>query len=386
MRTKLRAREGYFERLTGPAATQLSPTAGNTYLVLKAAAAGYAYFEAMYGTYYYPDSTKMLHNTIDSAVNAALASRGDKIIVLEGHTETIAAAAGVDADKIGLIIEGRGSGANKPTLTFTDALSDIDIDAASITIRNMRFIGGVASVAALIDVNAANFTLEDCDFYSGAAGYGVLISVITDAAANDITVRNCTFNYLVATDGTTAITETATEAIRLVGADRAKIEGNYFSGDFTTAAINSVTTASKDVKILNNYVNNIATENIAGGIDLHANTTGFVDENHVYVAYGTSAVALIDPGAAVVGRNWVSNSASESPAMHGGADASDTVASTAVLVSTATSTAASVGIQTSAVASQAASVGIQTSAVASQVDSSWLAISTQLSLIRSKQG
>lgn len=321
MRNRLEAKEGYFNVITGPAANQSKPTAGNTYYVLKSSATNYKLYEAKYqGTY--DDKSKRLHNTIDAAINACTTGRGDKIYVLEGHTETVSAAAGIDADKIGITIEGCGYGANKPTITFATATTaDMDIDAASVTVRNLRFVGGIASLAAPIDVNAANFTMENCEFYASAATTGVLITVITDAAANDMTIKNCTFNYLTATDGTTAVTETSTEAIRLVGADRAHIEGCYFAGDFTTAAINAVTTACKDIRILNNVVNNIATENIAGGIDLVAESTGFIDGNYCYVAY-SSGITFIDASSCVIGyNNYTCNAASETPTRFGTADA-----------------------------------------------------------------
>ena len=259
--------------------------------------------------------------TIDHANGLCTANKKDVIVCMPGHTETISEAAAIALDTAGVTLIGLGNGNNRPTITFDTATdADLDIDAADITIENFRFIGGIASLAAPIDVNAARFTMRNCDFMSSGAGYGVLISIITAAAANDMTIENCNFQYLVATDGTTAITETSTEAIRLVGADRAVIKDCYFSGDFTTSVINGITTASKDIKLIDNTIYNIATENIAGAIDLVAACTGVIDGNTCHVAYASSAAALIDGSSCVLGINYVNNATGEAPAVHGTAE------------------------------------------------------------------
>jgi len=349
--------------------------------------------------------------TIDYAIGMCEENNGDIIYVMPGHTETVTAAGGITCDKAGISIIGLGVGSDRPTITFTTAdTGDIEIDSANVRIKNMIFVGGFESLAAMIDVDAAYFTIEDCDFYVNAADHDIHITIITDANANDITVRNCTFNYLVTTDGTTAVTETSTEAIRLVGADRARIEGCYFSGDFTTSAINSVSTASKDIKILNNVINNIATENIAGGIDLHASTTGFVDGNKVYVAYTNSATGLIDDGSCVVGLNYVNNATSEAMALFAQSETSDatvsvgviasgirsevgsvgglvsgistansTIKSSATKISTASSSISSAATLHSTILSEVGSVGVKASTIGSRVGSVGKKASTAVS-------
>lgn len=218
----------------------------------------------------------------------------------------------------GVAVIGLGIGNNRPTITFaTAATADWEIDAASCGIYNFRFITNIASLAAAIDVDAAGFTLEDCLFTGNdAANETNLITVITDAAADDLTVRRCSFNYLATFDGT-AITTTSTECIRLVGADRALIEGNYISGDFTTAAINGITTASLDIKILNNRIHNIATENIAGVVDLVAGCNGVIGYNWGFMGYATSLAAIIDPASCAMVENYFSNVVTETGGLVG---------------------------------------------------------------------
>ena len=256
--------------------------------------------------------------TIDYAIGLCTASKGDVIYVLPGHAESIAAAAGIDCDVIGISIIGLGSGTLKPTVTFITAdTADVDIDAANVTIRNIRFVTNIASLAAPIDVNAAGFTLEDCEFLGNdAADETNLITVITDAAANDMTIRRCRFMYLNTVDAT-PVTTTSTECIRLVGADRAVIEDNYISGDFTTSAINGITTASKEISINRNQIHNIATENIAGVIDLVAACNGVIGHNYGFMGYTTSLAAIIDPSSCGMIENYFSNVVTETGGLVG---------------------------------------------------------------------
>ncbi|GAF96466.1 unnamed protein product, partial [marine sediment metagenome] len=64
--------------------------------------------------------------TIDDAIGLATASQGDIIYVMPGHAETIGAGE-IDVDKIGLSIIGLGVENDRPTITFDETTSDVDI-------------------------------------------------------------------------------------------------------------------------------------------------------------------------------------------------------------------------------------------------------------------
>lgn len=247
-------------------------------------------------------------------------SQSDIVYLMPGHVEDVIAAATISCDIAGVSVIGLGDKDNRPIISFTTIDSaDIDIDAADITFENISFRCDIASLIAAIDVNASGFTIRNCSFMgTDAADEAFLISIITDAAADDITIEDCQFHYLNAEDGT-AITTVSTECIRLVGADRAKIQRNYISGDFTTSAINNITTECDDILILENIIQNIATENITGGIDLDASTTGFLDKNVLYVADPTDPEDAIDDGACAIGVNWVTNVIGTAPVIWGAA-------------------------------------------------------------------
>ena len=60
--------------------------------------------------------------TVDQAVNKCTASKGDVIVVLPGHVETLATASvGIVLDVAGVTVVGLGSGNARPTFTQTIA-------------------------------------------------------------------------------------------------------------------------------------------------------------------------------------------------------------------------------------------------------------------------
>jgi hypothetical protein len=257
--------------------------------------------------------------TIDYAIGLCTADKGDVIYVAPMHAETISAAAGIVCDIAGVTIIGLGTGSFRPTITFTTATTaDLDIDAANVTIRNLRFICAMAALAAPIDVNAASFTMEDCTFLVSAAANHPLIVVLTDANANHMAIRRC--RMLLEYDNAVTpliITTARTVAIRLVGADYAVIEDNHIEGNFTVACIDSLTTACRGVSIKRNSLRNVQTTNIAGLIDLVAATTGVVAHNVGFHGYTTDIATVIDPASCAMVENYVSNVVTETGGLVG---------------------------------------------------------------------
>ena len=250
--------------------------------------------------------------TLDYAVGRTTENQGDIIYVMPGHAETISAAAGLDLDVAGISVIGLGWGNTRPTFTFATATgADMDIDAANITLRNLRFIGNIAALAAPCDVNAAGFTMEWCDWYVATATTDIDMTIITDAAADDMTIRFCRFWYDYSR-AATAVTAASTEVIRLVGADRAAIYGNYFSGNFATAIINGITTLSGDIYIGHNRLYNDQTANVAGWIDLVAGCTGVIEYNQGFHGYTLDILTVIDPASCAMIENYASNVVTES--------------------------------------------------------------------------
>ena len=224
--------------------------------------------------------------TIDYAIGQCTADRGDIIFVKAGHSETITAAAGIDADVAGIAIVGLGSGRNRPTINFsTAATADIDIDAANITIKNFFIdVTGIDEVTAALDVNAADFTLEGCEVLM-ADGTGQAVEFIVTAAAAD---RMSVLNNIIR-----APNAGANNAISIEGTpDGIVIAGNRIYGDFADACIHNPTgNVATNLVIDSNYLQNDQAGDHA--IELVSACTGTISRNHLV----TDAIATaVDQG------------------------------------------------------------------------------------------
>lgn len=235
--------------------------------------------------------------TIDQAINKCTANKGDVILVMPGHAETVSAAGGIDADVAGITILGLGNGENRPVITFaTSTAADIDIDAANIRIANLVFKNDIDDQAIVVDVNAAGFTLEDCEFLEGSAKQ-FLIGV--DIGEDRCTIRRCYFKSVAAG---------ANSAIKISAAkDRITIEDCEVFGDFADACIHNPTaTVATRLSIRNNILTNLQSGDHA--IELVSACTGVIFRNVVnssLAAVGTKT--SIDPGSCYCIENYGSD-------------------------------------------------------------------------------
>ena len=131
------------------------------------------------------DTGKGTHNqpfkTWDYTVGRCVA--GDIIVLKAGHVETVTAAAGLALDVAGVTTIFLGSGANQAYVTFTtDVGADMDVDAASITLINPKFVAGIDALTGPIDINAADFTVVNGEYHD-AAGIETTDCMIGVAAA-----------------------------------------------------------------------------------------------------------------------------------------------------------------------------------------------------------
>jgi len=139
------------------------------------------------GTYHNP------FKTFYYAIGRCTAGRGDIIAAMPGHAETISAAAGMTFDVSGVALVGLGVGTLKPTITFdTATTADINVTAPNVSFSNIRFVSGIANLAAPLDINDDHCSFDNCEFMASAATTGMNISVITDANATGMAITNCT--------------------------------------------------------------------------------------------------------------------------------------------------------------------------------------------------
>ena len=156
--------------------------------------------------------------TLAYALTKVRANRGDYIIVMPGHTETISTALAVSTAGVSII--GLGVGYSRPQFTSSGAIDLVSVTGANCVLENLRFTGA-ASCTALLDIAAAGLTVRNCVFEHGAAPLNAItvgadrfqvldcyfqgIANGPDTAfffevgggtLNYWRVENCTFNYL----------------------------------------------------------------------------------------------------------------------------------------------------------------------------------------------
>ena len=262
------------------------------------------------GTYRRPFST------IDKALDAATASRGDIIAVMPGHAETVSAAAGLEIDKAGVAIIGLGSGALKPTITLdTSTASDINITAANVTIYNFRFVSGIANLVHCLHVTGSDVSVDSCEFMASAAATAILTSAITTAAAYGFSFTNNTVNMESSIAGL-AVTDVAAAGVETL-ADNSVIENNRFLGNFSVAAVYNQTTAAEGLQINNNYIFNVSTSAAAGGVSLASGCTGMIYENRICVLETSAIAGLIVNQSCALAENYAVNVITETAGLIG---------------------------------------------------------------------
>lgn len=179
--------------------------------------------------------------TIDAAVGACTASKGDIIMVKAGHVETVSAAGGLALDVAGITVQGLGNGRNRPQINFTATTSTMTVSAANISVDNLWLTGGIDAVASAVVVSAADFTFTNFT-YSDVTGQ-CTVFLLTTAGADRMELANFEYDGAVAA-GTGA-------AIAIVGGDGIKIHDFVMDGNFSVGGIDVRTTATTDLKVWN---------------------------------------------------------------------------------------------------------------------------------------
>ena len=252
------------------------------------------------------DSPERPFATLDYAIGQCTAENNDVIIVMENHAETLAAAAAVVCDVQGMTIQGVGIGGDKPIFTFaTDVNPDSDVDAANVTIRNIKFFNTMDALVAAIDVNAMHCTIEDCEFVDDGAD-NTLTWILGDANADALVVKNC-LNRGTDTAGNDAF-------ITMGAASNYRIEGLVSNGDFAVANI-VMTAASVDCLIEGCRLENLNASDVC--IEGFAASTGWVVANYMMIITDTILTAINTPGAMALFENYLVNDDGETGILAG---------------------------------------------------------------------
>lgn len=160
-------------------------TTGRFFIVGKASLSSLAEVSAMYGNGY-PDGVSAVYNTLALASAACVANRGDVIMVMAGHTETISSSTALTLSTAGVTIIGLGLGSLRPTFTLdTAATARINVTAANVAFRNCIFIANFADIATcFLLTTAPGFSVKGCEFRDTTSVLNFIAIVTTTVAVN----------------------------------------------------------------------------------------------------------------------------------------------------------------------------------------------------------
>ena len=249
------------------------------------------------------DGETRVFATIDEAVNACTADRGDLILVGDGHTETLSDATSLNLDVAGITIRGLGVGSNRPTITMdTATTTTIPVSAANITVENMIITANFADVVAPFTLTtAANFMILGCYIKATAAAMNFVYVVDTDATTDNaagLSVVDCKWID-----------------VDLVCETMIKLDGDnsdvIVAGNFVQLGVNNNSAALMvvadgksvfNLQMVDNVVFRLNTDTATGGILFHtdqADNSGVIARN--FAQHADTAAELLLTASAGLG-------------------------------------------------------------------------------------
>lgn len=193
------------------------------------------------------DGLTRVYTTIQAAVNAASANRGDVVLVLQGYDHTLGRADSWAT--AGVHIVGLGDNNSRPIIRYTSTTDEVGVAANNVHIKNLRFLSAVDSCARALDFDTG-FTgghLEECVFDFNATGNDFRV-MVRAGQARSLYERNRFLAEDTAGSGRAI-------SLRGLGGSYTTIENNYIFGQYDTvgdttngaAAIGIDSTDTQDV-------------------------------------------------------------------------------------------------------------------------------------------
>jgi len=229
-----------------------------------------------------------VYTTIQAAVNAAAASRGDVIAVLPGYDHTLGRADSWTT--AGVHIVGIGGGQFRPTLRYTAGTDEVGIAANYVHVKGLRFLAAADSIVRAVDLD------------TGFGGAHIQNCVWDwDATTNDFRTmlrvgqENCVIedNEFRAED-----TAGAGKGVELLGgyADYLKLRRNYFYGQFDTVGDTTNNAAAIAIAVAHD-----SGDTVLSGVEITDNTIVSTDTAAAVLIQMTATA--ISPIRGIVARN-----------------------------------------------------------------------------------
>lgn len=217
----------------------------------------------------------------------ALMSAGDILYVGANHNEPLGTTANLAV--VGITVIGMGEGDARPLFDYDTTDVELTLNAANITLKNLRFRPGVTlTVAAIVlSSNGIGCTIENCDFEDGEGANEEFIDcIVADPCSAGLTVKNCTYFN---------VNETAGDPDAFINLDAGTIAdvsiiGCNAFGQFDEACIWS-DAVNTNLLIKDNVLSNNRTGQLA--IEFQDAATGMCVDNKLS---GDTYGSILDPG------------------------------------------------------------------------------------------
>jgi hypothetical protein len=193
--------------------------------------------------------------TLSYALGISGLQANDTIVVLEGHTENVTAAAGILCSVAGVDIVGQGAGIGIPTITFkTATTATFKITGAGTTISGIKFVSGINSLVTTLDIQAKGVVIQGNVFQDDGTNTALSFIDFAGASANASDGTKILGNYFynpTAGNFNHAIGLTTVQ-------DNIEIGGNYIVGSFALSGIHNITgKVMTNLNVHDNYVRNL---------------------------------------------------------------------------------------------------------------------------------
>lgn len=222
--------------------------------------------------------------TLVGAQTASTASKGDVVVMLPAHSETISAVQTLS--KAGVNYVGIGQGMLRPSFQTAAAIDTFSLTAANITLQNINFpFTTTDDATAYINVAAAGATIRGCRMIGSTTSINVTDMITVASGGDDILVEG-NIAYNTVTDCVSWLSLEAAVA-------RAQIIGNVVQGQFSTGVLMDEATATLATIQSNIFKNTKAATAVVTFTT--GNTTGVMSNNFCSGRHTTIASNIV-PG------------------------------------------------------------------------------------------
>ena len=134
--------------------------------------------------------------TLDEAFAFCTANRGDKIVVMPNHAETVTGVGGITADIAGVSVVGLGHYNQRPRFLMDGAATvTVAVSAADVAFHNLVFASGHADVVTCFNITGKGCWLNGIEFDDNTTAENWLTPIkatsTTDNNADGLMVTGC---------------------------------------------------------------------------------------------------------------------------------------------------------------------------------------------------